>query len=212
MTQPPPDHFGRVLVLILVGFLLLGIEAQWAARLSLFTNAALLIVAFRTTSLRTTMPRLAAIAGIGIAAAVLGSITSAGDRLVALTAAGEFIVLSTLVLAILATVLRHEVVTSQTIIGVLSAYLLIGLAFSWLYLTVDIIDNDAFSLVETDVWSYSEFSFVVMTTLGFGNEIPTSPFAGRLVALEALTGQIFLVTLVARLVALYGERRPGPVA
>jgi hypothetical protein len=209
MTQPAPDRFGRLLVLILVGFLLLGIEARWAARLSLFTNAALVILAFRTTSLRTSMPRLAAIAGIGIAAAVLGSFTSGGDRLVALTAAGEFIVLTTLVLAILATVLRHEVVTNQTIIGVLAAYLLIGLAFSWLYLAVDIIDNDAFSLDETEVWSYSEFSFVVMTTLGFGNEVPTSPFAGRLVALEALTGQIFLVTLVARLVALYGERRPG---
>lgn len=208
MAQPPSDHFGRLLGIILVGFLLLGIEARWAARLSLFTTTALIIVAFRATSLRTSMPRLAAIGGIGVGAAILGSFTSGTDRLVALTAAGEFIVLSTLVLAILATVLRHEVVTAQTIIGVLAAYLLIGLAYSWLFLAVDIIDNDAFSLDETEVWSYSEFSFVVMTTLGFGNEVPTSPFAGRLVALEALTGQIFLVTLVARLVALYGERRP----
>lgn len=208
MTQSPPDHLGRVLALILVGFLLLGIEEAWAARLSLFTNAALIVVAFRATSLRTSMPRLAAIASIGIAAAVLGLLTGDGERLIALTAIGEFIVLSALVLAIVATVLRHDVVSGQTIIGAISAYLLIGLAFSWLYLAVDIVDNGAFSLDETEVWSYSEFSFVVLTTLGFGNEVPTSPFAGRLVALEALTGQVFLATFVARMVAMYGQRRP----
>lgn len=208
MAPTPPDHFGRLLVLILVGFLLLGIEASWTARLSLFTNAALVVVAFRATSLRTSMPRLAAIAAVGIGAAVLGALTSDGERLIALTAIGEFILLGTLVLAILATVLRHDVVSGQTIIGVISAYLLIGLAFSWLYLAIDIVDNDAFSLDERQVWSYSEFSFVVLTTLGFGNEVPTSPFAGRLVALEALTGQVFLATFVARLVAMYGQRRP----
>jgi hypothetical protein len=205
MAQPPSDRFGRLLVLIVLGFLLLGIEARWAAILSLFTNVLLIVVAFRTTSLRTTMPRLAMLAVIGIGAALLGSLAEAGDRLVALTSAGQFILLASLVLAILASVLRHRVVSGQTILGVLSAYLLIGLAYSWLFLAVDIVDNDAFSLVETESWSYSEFSFVVLTTLGFGNEVPTSPFAGRLVALEALTGQIFLATFVARLVALYGQ-------
>lgn len=212
MAQPAPDKLGRVLVLIVVGFLLLGIEAQLAAQLSLFTNAALIIVAFRATSLRTSMPRLAAIAGIGIAAAAAGLVVGEGERLIALIAIGEFIVLGALVLAIVATVLRHDVVSGQTIIGAISAYLLIGLAFSWLYLAVDIVDNSAFSLDETEVWSYSEFSFVVLTTLGFGNEVPTSPFAGRLVALEALTGQIFLATFVARMVAMYGQRRPPAAA
>ena len=209
MASTAQDRFGRLLFLIVVGFLLLGIEATWAARLALFTNALLIVVAFRATSLHTSMPRLAAIAGIGLAAAVLGSFTRFGDRTLALTAVGEVILLGMLVVAILATVLRHDVVSNQTIIGVLSAYLLIGLAFSWLFLAVDLVDNDAFSLDETEVWSYSEFSFVVLTTLGFGNEIPTSALAGRLVTLEALTGQIFLVTFVARLVALYGERRPS---
>lgn len=210
MTAGEPERFGRLLILIVVGFLLLGIEAPWAARLSLFTNVVLIVVAFRATSMRTTMPRLAAIAALGVAAAIWGVLTEAGDELLALTAIGEFIVLGTLVLAVLGTVWRHEVVSAQTILGVLSAYLLIGLTFSWLYLAVDTIDNDAFSLVETEVWSYSEFSFVVLTTLGFGNDLPTSPFAGRLVALEALTGQIFLATFVARLVALYGQRHQPP--
>ena len=207
MDRGAQDRFGRVLALIVVGFLLLGIDAPLAARLALATNVVLIVIAFRTTSLHTTMPRLAALAGIGIAAWTLGAVSEVGTRMVALAAAGQVVLLGVLVLAILARVLRHEVVTGQTILGVISAYLLIGLTYSWLFYAIDIVDHDAFSLDETELWSYSEFSFVVLTTLGFGNEIPTSPLAGRLVTLEALTGQIFLATFLARLVALYGERR-----
>ncbi len=47
------------------------------------------------------------------------------------------------------------------------------------------------------------FSFVTLTTLGFGDIAPISPLARTLVMLEAVTGQLFLAVLVARLVGLH---------
>ena len=79
----------------------------------------------------------------------------------------------------------------------------------------NIIGNSApmqrvFSLIErvstTDVPVY--YSFVVLTTLGFGDITPVDAFAQRITALEAIVGQIFLATVVARFVALHGKRKP----
>jgi ion channel len=50
---------------------------------------------------------------------------------------------------------------------------------------------------------YVYFSFVVLTTLGFGDLSPSRGLPQALVAVEALLVQIFLVTMVARLVTLW---------
>ena len=50
------------------------------------------------------------------------------------------------------------------------------------------------------------FSFVTLTTLGFGDIAPASQAARALVVVEALVGQLYLVITLARLVTLYGHR------
>ena len=60
---------------------------------------------------------------------------------------------------------------------------------------------------------YLYFSFVVITTLGFGDLTPRTDIGRVVVSLEALSGQIFLVTVVAVLVANLGRAaRPSPKA
>jgi voltage-gated potassium channel Kch len=60
---------------------------------------------------------------------------------------------------------------------------------------------------------YLYFSFVVITTLGFGDLTPRTDISRVLVSLEALLGQIFLVTIVAVLVANMGRAtRHAPTA
>ena len=53
---------------------------------------------------------------------------------------------------------------------------------------------------------YLYFSFVTLTTLGFGDLSPSVGLPQALTVLEALLGQVFLVTLVARLVTLWGRQ------
>ena len=166
----------------------------------------LIVTAFRTTSLGNSISREVALASVAIVAVVITIVADNGSEWSAISAFAQSALLLVLVLAILRAVLRHEQVTIQTIVGAISAYALIGMAFSWLFLGMDSIDNTQFSMDPTDATAYPEFSFVVLTTLGFGNQLPTSSFSSRFTVIEAMAGQIFLATFVARLVSLYPRR------
>jgi voltage-gated potassium channel Kch len=52
------------------------------------------------------------------------------------------------------------------------------------------------------------FSFITLTTVGYGDITPVSPIARMLAVMEAMTGTLFLGVLIARLVSLYSA--PGP--
>ena len=98
--------------------------------------------------------------------------------------------------------------TSETVLGALCSYVLLGLTFAFLYLAVSEL-RDAPVLrpgrAPHQQSEYLYYSFVTLTTLGFGDLSPTVGLPQALTALEALIGQVFLVTLVARLVTLWGR-------
>jgi len=206
----PTDRFGRLLVIITVAFLISGIQQEWATTVTTFVNLLLVVVAFRTTGVRSSMPVASAIALVATAAAVLSALADTDSNGAAISSFAQFSLLIFLVVALLRAVLAHDVVSIQTIIGAVAAYALIGLAFSWLYLGMSTVDSQQFSFDASVPSAFPEFSFVVLTTVGFGNQVPVEPFAARLTVIEAVIGQIFLATFVARLVALYPRRSAPP--
>jgi len=119
------------------------------------------------------------------------------------------LLLLTVVLIVLQ-ILSLPVVTLQSIYGALSAYLIIGLMFASFYSAMSHLGGTAFftpgdlshgQAPDTTIFQY--FSFTTLTTLGYG-DFTAGTNAGRAVAvLEAVVGQIFLATLVARLVAAF---------
>lgn len=117
---------------------------------------------------------------------------------------------------ILVDVARSSRVTLDTVLGSGCVYLLLGILWSHLYFGMLLLDPGAFS---PPVGSPGPgglpgglfyFSFVTLTTLGYGDVVPVSPGARVMTTLEAITGQLFLVILVARLVALEVAHRPRP--
>jgi hypothetical protein len=106
---------------------------------------------------------------------------------------------------ILRDVMRAEVITWDRIQGAVCAYLLIGVAWGVLYTWVGLRDPAAFSgAIEVGTQSGEPmiyFSFVTLTTLGYGDITPVSQTARTLAWLEAAFGQIYLVVLVAHLVS-----------
>ncbi len=110
---------------------------------------------------------------------------------------------------ILNRILRHETIGTETILGAVCVYVLLGIAFAGIYTACDNLDHGTF-FTQPGVQSNIEFlyfSFITMTTVGYG-DLTTATDGGRvLVTLEALLGQVFLVTLVARLVSMYGTNR-----
>jgi len=107
-------------------------------------------------------------------------------------------------------ILQHKVVTKQTLFGAVSAYVLIAIAFSYTFLYLDQTTADAFFGVAESTSSYMYFSLVTITTLGYGDLAPVTDVGRYLATLEAIGGQVLLVTVVARIVSVMS--RPGPAS
>src|SRR5918999_441054 len=202
------DSYASLLVLLLANFLLLELvdDPRWGAVGSTLLAAAALVVAISDPEAGEGLkPRHWVLVAVCLALAPLVLIVNSSSilGLTYLLTAG-LLVTATLPVT-LSRVLQHRRVTSETVLGALCAYVLIGLLFAFLYLAVsDLRDGPFFA--QAGEHSQSEFlyySFVTLTTLGFGDLSPTEGFPQALTVFEALAGNVFLVTLVARLVTLW---------
>ena len=104
-------------------------------------------------------------------------------------------------------------VTVTVVAGVLCLYLLLGLFFAYVYVAVQNLGGAPFFANGAAAVSSRSlyFSFVTMTTVGYGDYTPRSNLGHTLSVSEALIGQIYLVTIVAAIVGrLVPRNRPGP--
>jgi hypothetical protein len=124
----------------------------------------------------------------------------------------SFIVASPVI--ILYRILRHPKVDLETILGALCSYMLIALAFGAVYGMFQQLGSENFFAQPApyERIDFIYFSFIVLTTTGFGDLTPGTSVGKVLVTLEAVIGQVYLVTIVASLVASFGFRRGMPAA
>jgi hypothetical protein len=125
-------------------------------------------------------------------------------------------------LTILAAVVRDTVVTVETIKGAVCVYLLIGLAWVYLFVQIDLVFPGSFRiepspegvaeghlLVRRQLPRLLYFSFSTLTTLGYGDIVPLRGPGQTACYLEAVVGQVYLTVLVARLVGMHISQPPG---
>ena len=201
------DSYTSLLVLLLANFFLLEVvdDPRWGAVGSTILAAIALVVAISDPATGHTITRLQAVtiaACVALAPIVL-FVNSA--EVLGLTYLLPAVLLVTATLPVTVNrVLHHRRITYETVLGALCAYVLIGLLFAFLYLAVEEFRAPFFAQPgEHDQSEYLYFSFVALTTLGFGDLSPSVGLPQALTVLEALAGQIFLVTMVARLVTLW---------
>ncbi|NTV23046.1 MAG: two pore domain potassium channel family protein [Nanoarchaeota archaeon] len=104
--------------------------------------------------------------------------------------------------------LKAKEITSDVLFGAISTYLLIGIAFASVFSLVEIVHPNSFNIPSSTSGStfWDElfyFSFVTITTSGYGDIVPVSPQARSLSVLEAVIGQMFLAIFISRLVGMY---------
>jgi len=124
-------------------------------------------------------------------------------------------------------VVQRQTVSSETIFASLCVYVLIGYIWAFFYSFVDDLDPRAFQInqnlfeelpigqhIFSKLYYFLYFSFTTLTTLGYGDILPSSPWTRVLASTEAMTGQLYLVVLVSRLVGIHisqsvdGKNRP----
>jgi voltage-gated potassium channel len=107
-------------------------------------------------------------------------------------------------------ILRAPSVTLEVLCASISAYLLLGLLWTMAYWLVDqLTPGGAFSFNTSagprsmDGFDGFYFSFITLSTVGYGDITPVSRIARWLAAMEAMTGLLYVAILIARLVSLY---------
>lgn len=119
--------------------------------------------------------------------------------------------------SLLRAVIRSERVTSDTIYGALSVYLLMAIAWGAAYLLLETLQPGAISMDATRHpnhtmdWSDCVFySFVTLTSVGYGDIVPLSAQARSLSILEAVSCMMYVAVLIARLVGLHAATKDEP--
>jgi len=112
-----------------------------------------------------------------------------------------------MVVTILSFVFKQNTVTLNVINAAVVVYLLMAMMWALLYTLLEILAPGSFALTESgpqeSAFHFFYYSFVTITTLGYGDITPASEIARSIAVVEAVIGQIYLVVLVARLVGIH---------
>jgi Ion channel len=107
-------------------------------------------------------------------------------------------------------IVRAPRVDAEVLAAGVATYLVIGLVWAMLYLLIGFLEPNAYQLAvgkALDPFNALYFSFVTLTTIGYGDISPVAPIARMLAMLEAVTGVLFPAVLIARLVSMYTGRQ-----
>ncbi len=150
---------------------------------------------------------------LGIPAIVIHALNIAGYleslQTLSLTLGLVFLVFMTSVFVY--SIVSDPSVTTDTLAGAVSAYMLIGITFGIAYSLIDHLVPGAFRdtlepgkhLTQSQ---FTFFSFVTMTTVGYGDIVPWDAHARSVAMIEAVIGIMYPAVLISRLVGLHGSR------
>ena len=114
---------------------------------------------------------------------------------------------------VLCFVLDEGAVGIEHIFGAICAYILIAMAFGTLYFILEILQPGSFSGVHTGLkgerpwWQFFYFSFTTLSTVGYGDIVPTTMRARSFVIIEQLIAIFYVAILISRLTGMYTPTR-----
>jgi voltage-gated potassium channel Kch len=144
-----------------------------------------------------------------VTAAIGPNLTNEDDTITIVSSALFVLLLMITPMVMLVRLLLRPKITVDTMAGALAAYLQIGLFFGALYRFVGLVETQQFFVQgPANGFDYMYFSFITMTTVGYGDFTPATTTGQTLAVLEAIIGQVFLVTVVALIVSNLGRENP----
>jgi hypothetical protein len=204
------DGYGLTLLLTILTIACLAVtgSTRGAGILTVALTGATLLFALSTSGARPRVLRAAQIfVGIAIAGVLVSSL--AGDDQLAESASTwiGFVIAAIVPFAILGRIARSAEITYRLVIGALVVYLLIGLSYSYVFGFVEFFSGQPFFVQTADPTSanYLYFSYTTLSTVGYGDFSAASTLGQMIAISEALFGQLYLVSIVAILVANVGR-------
>jgi len=201
--------YGLVLLLVLISY---AVGAMWsndttAMSLVMFVEIAAVWFALQVSQAHKRVRRIAS--GLMVVVAIAAVL-----NLVAHEESFRWVIIVAGILYIIApfSIIRHlaqrHTVDQETMMGAVSAYLLFGIAFAFLYLEVGTIQTNFWGNGQEHVMMSQTFffSFTTLTTTGYGNLVPAGNPGQTIAVVEMILGQLFLITALGKIVTEWQPR------
>ena len=208
------DRYGMLFLFIVVALLLTAANTTWLKIAAVLVQGGVVLFAFLAARVGRRVWRVAIV--LVPLAVILGIAGRFGDArpAEAVAATINLVLPAAAIVALGRRIVVEPFVSSRTIIGLLCVYLLIGMTFAATYITIAVVSDEPF-FVQTDhaqPVDFTYFSLVTLATVGYGDFTAANPMPRMLAAIEGLTGQLYLVTVVAVAVSRVRTRRDQPPA
>lgn len=201
------DDFGVVLVLILVTIIVFAAaEGPRGQLFSIALSGGTLLFVLHTAGAHRRTFRASAVVVIGSVIAASSAVLL-GDTVSSATAGLVGLLLAVVApIVILRRIVLAPTITFRLILGALSIYLLLGLAYAYLFPLISILSGETFFVQTTDpgTQDYLYFSYTTLATIGFGDYTAATSLGRMISVSEGLVGQLYLVSAVALLVGNIG--------
>jgi hypothetical protein len=200
-----------VMLLILSSFVFAAVapDSDWSASLLLLIESATLVAAGWTAGMARSDSRLSVALLALAAASALALLVFGGDALTATVGLLSGVLAVATIAAIAVGVIDQSEVNAESVTGAICIYLLFGMVFMFVYGAIAVLGSAPFFAQGTDgtraIRLY--FSYVTQATLGYGDYTPAAQVGRTVAIVEALVGQLYLVTVVAVLVSRMRPRR-----
>ena len=202
-------RYGVALILLLTAYVLDAINqplTDLAVTVIFVAVLALLLLDPRTPRLLQIIGLIAAL--VSLASSVVAEALDLSDTYFGVSQLTNVVVMTVGLAALINRLSHMREVTISTVMGAVMAYAFIAFLAASAYRGIDLMtDEPFFAQGPVERSDYAYFSFVSLTTLGFGDLSPGTDLAKRMVVIETFTGQVFLVVAVAQLVSMWAPTR-----
>ena len=216
--EKPPrfaDSYGLVLVLLIASYFVMAVagDYHYGRMLSLVMLATTTWLALRASQVERRLLRYAvALIPVATLAAIALSVFGSENLALAVTAALAALLVVVAPVAIVKRLAAHLVVNMNTFYGAICVYLLIAMFFASLFALSGVLAGDSFFAQiqpphKASTIDYLYFSFTTITTVGYGDLTAQGSVGRMLAVLEAILGQLYLITVVALVVQNLGQAR-----
>jgi len=206
-----PYRFGVVLALLFLSFsfMAVGFTGAWVPFVTVVLQGATLLAALHASEAGRRLWRVAlGLVAVAVVSSAALWVVGTGER-----TASTFLINVVLVgvapVVIIRALVRRHVIDLHTVMGALCIYVLLGMLGAFVFAAIGEFGTTSFFAqgVRGDTADYLYFSFVTLTTVGYGDLTPATSLGRALAVVEALVGQLYLVSVVALVVSQIGRGR-----
>lgn len=210
----PGYQYGWVLLLLGATFIVMaaGPPDAWTRVLTVFLQGLTLMAALLASRVSRRLFRVAAVVTLVSLVTALGSVlVSSSPQPTSVFFLLNILLVATVPWVIARSLWERQVIDVRTVLGAVCIYVLLGMMFAFVYAAINGLGNDDFFVQTTHATTpdFLYFSYITQTTVGYGDFTASGDLGRALAVLEALTGQLYLVTIIAVLVSRLSGRTMG---